>query len=52
VDGVKQAVSNTTAIFTLNVGNGSFIPGRHEIMVSGMKNGLHYTGKVYFVVSN
>jgi hypothetical protein len=49
VDGVKQAVSGAT--FTLNVGNGSFTPGRHEIMVSGRKNGLHYTGKVYFTVS-
>jgi hypothetical protein len=51
VDGVKQAVSSTATVFTLNVGNGSFIPGRHEIMVSGMKGGLHYTGKLYFVVS-
>jgi hypothetical protein len=52
VNGVKRTVPDNTAItFTLNVGNGSFIPGRHEIMVSGRLNGLHYTGKVYFVVA-
>jgi hypothetical protein len=51
LDGVKQPVSNTGDTFTLNVGNGTFTPGRHEIMVSGQKNGLHYTGKVYFTVS-
>jgi hypothetical protein len=49
LDGVKQGVSGS--VFTVNVGNGSFYPGRYEIMVSGKKNGLHYTGKVYFVVS-
>jgi hypothetical protein len=49
VDGVKQPVGE--AIFTLNVGNGALSPGRHEIMVSGKKDGLHYTGKVYFTVS-
>jgi hypothetical protein len=49
IDGVKQGVSDST--FTLNVGNGSFYPGRYELMVSGTKNGLRYTGKVYFVVS-
>jgi hypothetical protein len=48
LDGVKQAAAGEN--FTLNVGNG-FTPGRHEIMVSGRKNGLHYTGKVYFTVS-
>jgi hypothetical protein len=47
VDGVGQVFSEP--VFTLNVGN--FTPGRHEIMVSGRKDGLHYTGKVYFVVS-
>jgi hypothetical protein len=53
VNGVKQAVSGTESpfTFTLNVGDGAFIPGRHEITVSGLKNGLHYTGKVYFVVA-
>jgi hypothetical protein len=51
VDGVKQNVPNTQSIFTLNVGDGTFIPGRHEIMVSGRKDGLHYTAKVYFMVS-
>jgi hypothetical protein len=51
VDGVKQAVSANTNPFTLNVGNGSFIPGRHEILVSGWKGGLHYSGRVAFVVS-
>jgi hypothetical protein len=49
IDGVKQGVSDPT--FTLNVGNGAFYPGRYEIMASGMKNGLRYTGKVYFVVA-
>jgi hypothetical protein len=49
IDGTKQVVSGNT--LTLNIGNGSFYPGRYEIMVSGMKDGLHYTGKVYFVVS-
>jgi hypothetical protein len=51
LDGVKQPVSNTEAVFTLNVGNGTFTPGKHEIMVSGQKDGLHYTGKAYFTVS-
>jgi hypothetical protein len=51
LDGVKQPVSTTQDSFTLNVGDGTLIPGRHEIMVSGRKNGLHYTGKVYFTVS-
>jgi hypothetical protein len=51
IDGVKQPVPNTQAIFTLSVGDGTFIPGRHEIMVSGKKGGLHYTGKAYFTVS-
>jgi hypothetical protein len=51
VDGIKQSVSSTATTFTLNVGNGTFIPGRHEITVSGKKDGLHYTGKVYFAVS-
>ncbi|MDR0623284.1 MAG: DUF5018 domain-containing protein [Treponema sp.] len=49
IDGVKQGVSGDK--LELNTGNGSFYPGRYEIMVSGKKNGLHYTGKVYFVVS-
>jgi hypothetical protein len=49
VNGVKQPVSGSG--FSLQAGDGSFIPGQHEIMVSGTKNGLHYTGKVYFVVS-
>jgi hypothetical protein len=51
IDGVKQAVSSTETIFTVNAGDGSFIPGRHEITVSGLRGGLHYTGHVYFVVS-
>ncbi|MDR2404204.1 MAG: DUF5018 domain-containing protein [Spirochaetaceae bacterium] len=51
VDGVKQPVPNTQETFALNVGDGTFIPGRHEIMVSGKKSGLHYTGKVYFTVA-
>jgi hypothetical protein len=51
VDGLKQPVPNTQNIFALNVGDGTFTPGRHEIMVSGKKGGLHYTGKVYFTVS-
>jgi hypothetical protein len=51
IDGVKQVVPADTKIFSVNLGNGSFYPGRYEIMVSGKKNGLHYTGKVYFVVS-
>jgi hypothetical protein len=49
IDGVKQGVSGST--FSVNVGNGSFYPGRYEIMASGVKNGLRYTGKVYFVVA-
>jgi hypothetical protein len=49
IDGVKQGGSDST--FTLNVGNGSLYPGRYEIMVSGIKDGLRYTGKVYFVVA-
>jgi hypothetical protein len=49
IDGVKQGVSGGT--FSLNIGNGSFYPGRYELMVSGTKNGLRYTGKVYFVVA-
>jgi hypothetical protein len=52
VDGIKQAVSSTEKEFTLNAGDGSFTPGTHEIMVSGKKNGLHYTGKLSFAVSN
>jgi hypothetical protein len=51
VDGVKQTVANTEFTFTLNVGDGTFLPGRHEIMVSGKQGGLHYTGRVYFMVS-
>jgi hypothetical protein len=51
VNGVKQPVAASETSFCLSVGDGSFFPGRHEIMVSGWKNGLHYTGKVYFVVS-
>jgi hypothetical protein len=47
VNGVKQVAIGEQ--FTLSV-NG-FTPGKHEIMVSGRKNGLHYTGKVYFTVS-
>jgi hypothetical protein len=50
VNGVKQPVAAGETSLSLHVGDGSFIPGRHEIMVSGWK-GLHYTGKVYFVVS-
>jgi hypothetical protein len=49
IDGVLQGVSGST--FTLNVGNGAFYPGRYEIMAAGMKDGLRYTGKVYFVVA-
>jgi hypothetical protein len=51
IDGVKQAVPNTQNTFTLNVGDGTFVAGRHEILVSGRKDDLHYTGKVYFTVS-
>jgi hypothetical protein len=51
VDGVMQAVSSTETTFTLNVGTGNFTPGRHEIMLSGIKDGLHYTGRVYFTVA-
>ncbi|MDR2785208.1 MAG: hypothetical protein LBB83_04760 [Treponema sp.] len=51
VDGVIQAVSTTGTTFTLNVGTGNFTPGRHEIMLSGIKDGLHYTGMVYFTVA-
>jgi hypothetical protein len=51
VNGVKQAVPDNQAAFSLNVGDGSFTPGRHEIIVSGKKSGLHYTAKVYFEVS-
>ena len=51
LDGVRQPVSNTQDVFTLHAGDGTLIPGRHEIMVSGMIGGLHYTGKMYFVVS-
>jgi hypothetical protein len=53
VDGVKQGVSTTEPVFTLNVGSGDFTPGRHEIMLSGKSpsNGLHYTGKVSFTVA-
>jgi hypothetical protein len=51
VDGVKQPVPNTQNTFSLNVGDGTFTPGRQEIMVSGKKSGLHYTGKVFFTVS-
>jgi hypothetical protein len=50
LNGVKQPVPSTQDTLTLNVGDGTFIPGRHEIVVSGRKNGLHYTGKVYFMV--
>jgi hypothetical protein len=49
IDGVRQGVSGAT--FSLNIGNGAFYPGRYEIMAAGRKNGLRYTGKVYFVVS-
>jgi hypothetical protein len=52
VDGVKQVVLDTgAATFALKVGDGTFLPGRHEIVVSGRKDGLHYTGRVYFTVS-
>jgi hypothetical protein len=52
VDGVKQGVPSSATTFTLNVGNGSYVPGtRHEIMVSGIKDYFHYTGRVYFVVA-
>jgi hypothetical protein len=51
LDGVKQPVSNTRDSFTVNAGDGALLPGRHEVLVSGTKNGLHYTGKVYFTVS-
>jgi hypothetical protein len=51
VDGIKQPVPSDQSTFSLNVASGSFAPGRHEIMVSGKKDGLHYTGKVYFEVS-
>jgi hypothetical protein len=51
VDGVMQAVSATETTFTLNVGTGNFTPGRHEILLSGIKDGLHYTGRVYFTVT-
>ncbi|MDR1238875.1 MAG: DUF5018 domain-containing protein [Treponema sp.] len=51
VDGVKQPVSPLDTVFNLSVGDGSLAPGRHEIMVSGMKGGLHYSGKLYFVVA-
>jgi hypothetical protein len=51
VDGVIQAVSTTDTTFTLNVGTGNFTPGRHEILLSGIKGGLHYTGRVYFTVA-
>jgi hypothetical protein len=51
VDGVKQAVSTSETTFTLNVGGGNFTPGRHEITLSGIKGGLHYTGRVYFTVA-
>jgi hypothetical protein len=49
LDGVKQGASGAT--FNLVVGDGSLAPGRHEVMVSGKKNGLHYTGKSSFTVS-
>ncbi|MDR1277931.1 MAG: DUF5018 domain-containing protein [Treponema sp.] len=49
IDGVKQEGSGST--FSVNVGNGSFYPGRYEIMASGVKGNLRYTGKVYFVVA-
>jgi hypothetical protein len=51
INGVIQGVSDSDPTFTLNIGNGSFYPGRYEIMAVGMKDGLRYTGKVYFVVS-
>jgi hypothetical protein len=51
VDGVKRLLPDDQDTFSLNVGNGSFAPGRHEITVSGKKDGLYYTGKVYFEVS-
>jgi hypothetical protein len=51
VDGVKQPVPGSQAAFTLSVGDGTYIPGKHEILVSGKKDGLHYTGKAYFTVS-
>jgi hypothetical protein len=51
VDGFKQTVSTAEPTFTLNAGDGAFTPGRHEIMLSGKKDGLHYTNKIYFVVS-
>jgi hypothetical protein len=50
VDGVKQAVGGSTT-FTLNIGNGGFTPGRHEIMAAVKTGGLYYTGKVFFDVS-
>jgi hypothetical protein len=51
VDGVIQAVSATDTTFTLSVGDGTWLPGKHELLVSGIKDGLHYTGKAYFTVS-
>jgi hypothetical protein len=51
VDGVMQALSSAETTFTLNVGTGNFTPGRHEILLSGTKDGLHYTGRVYFTAA-
>ncbi|MDR0644608.1 MAG: DUF5018 domain-containing protein [Treponema sp.] len=52
LDGHKQALGDDTKSFTLNTGDGSLTPGRHEIMVSGKhSDGLYYTGKVYFEVA-
>jgi hypothetical protein len=51
VDGVMQALSPAETTFTLNVGTGNFTPGRHEILLSGIKDGLHYTGRVYFTAA-
>jgi hypothetical protein len=49
VNGVKQGGSGNS--FSLNVGNGSFISGRHQIMAVGKKNGQQYSDHVYFTVS-
>jgi hypothetical protein len=51
LDGVKQPVPGDRDTFTLNVGDGALIPGGHELLVSGRKNGLHYTGKIAFTVA-
>jgi hypothetical protein len=47
VNGYIQAAAG--AKFTLNVGSG-FTPGKHEIMVTGWKEGHIYSAHVYFTV--